>query len=247
MRPIHFSTLKKMALSPAHYRACEAEPFEATRAMRLGTIAHHIVLGPSNVKPLVRWRDGERKGSAWKAFAEANDGAEIVTDTEWEEAEPMAAAVMANEHARRLIEGSRTEVPMSWTSGGIPCATRGMDVVGPRHMADLKFTSCAEPAAFMRHATKLLYPQQMGFYQEGCEQNRIDVSGGIFLIAVESKVPYPVTVLRMTDPVLAHGRKSIALWIERLRSCLESDFWPGYTQAVLDFELPAWMDDGSDE
>jgi hypothetical protein len=247
LEPVHFSDLKKMALSPAHFRASEAEEFEATRVMRIGTIAHHIVLGPNKIRPLVRWSGGNRAGNAWMAFAAEHKGSDIVTDTEWSEAEPIAAAVLADPVARRLLEGSRFEVPMEWVSAGIKCGTRGLDIVGPRWVADFKATSCTEPRAWQRHAFKMLYPQQMAFYAEGCEQNAIDMSEGLFLIGVEAKLPHPVTVLRITEPLLEHARKSIAIWLERLRTCRENGHWPGYTQTIVDFELPAWLGEGGDE
>jgi hypothetical protein len=37
---LHFSTLKHMARSPAHYREACVAPFEPTPVMRLGTLVH---------------------------------------------------------------------------------------------------------------------------------------------------------------------------------------------------------------
>ncbi len=246
---VHFSDLKRMSLSPAHYRASVEEDFEATRYMRIGTIVHFLVLGPSNVHPLVRYDGGDRKGNAWLDFQaktkkEHGDNVEIVTPKEWAQAVPAAESILADRNARRLLEGARHEVPISWVDSGIKCATRGLDVVGQRWVADLKLTSCTEPRTFMRHASKMLYPQQMAFYEKGCEQNAIDMSEGMFLIGCESTPPYAVTCFRMPEPVLMHGRKSIALWLERLRSCRENNFYPAYTQTIVDFELPLWMTDG---
>lgn len=248
---VHISDLKKMHLSPLHFTASIAEDFEASRVMRVGNIAHHISLGPSNVKPLVRYRGGDRKGNKWKDFRKATlleqPNAEIVTDKEWAEGEQIAAGLMRDPIARRLIEGARHEVPIEWESAGLKCATRGLDIVGDRFVADLKVTSCTEPNAWMRHALKLLYPQQMAFYEEGCIANGIDMSEGMFLIGVEANTPHAVTVLRMTEDVLKHGRKSLVIWIERLRTCRENDHWPGYTQQIVDFVLPEWMQDDDDD
>lgn len=58
--PLHFSRLKLMALSPAHYRHGYRTE---TRALGFGTIVHALVLGGDAIV-----FDGERKGAAWSAF-----------------------------------------------------------------------------------------------------------------------------------------------------------------------------------
>lgn len=247
MDPIHFSDLKKMALSPAHFRCSVAESFEATRNMRIGTIVHHMVLGGNKRHPVMLFDGESRRGKEWERFAEMHAGFEIVTAPEWREADPIAEAVKADPCARQLLEGARFEVPLTWTDAGIPCETHGLDIVAAHHVADLKVTSCTEPRTWMRHATKLLYHAQMAWYERACQANSIDVTDGMFLIGVESSPPYAVTCLRLGPDVLLQGHKSCAIWMERLRTCLENDHWPTYTQTVLDFELPAWASDEAAE
>lgn len=58
--PLHFSALKLMAMSPAHYKA---GPQRDTRAMSFGTLVHALILGGEVVV-----YDGERKGAGWHAF-----------------------------------------------------------------------------------------------------------------------------------------------------------------------------------
>lgn len=57
---LHFSRLKLMSMSPAHYRAGSDR---STRAMGLGTVVHSLCLGGDAIV-----FDGERKGSSWAAF-----------------------------------------------------------------------------------------------------------------------------------------------------------------------------------
>ncbi len=54
-------------------------------------------------------------------------------------------------------------------------------------------------------------------------------------------MPYAVTVMKLTEATIAQGKKSIAIWTEKLRTCRENDHWPSYTQTVVDYELPPWM------
>lgn len=57
---LHFSRLKLMAMSPAHFRAGTKRD---TRAMGIGTLVHALVLSGDLIV-----YDGERKGGAWASF-----------------------------------------------------------------------------------------------------------------------------------------------------------------------------------
>jgi hypothetical protein len=212
--------------------------------MRVGSTAHHMVLGPHTRKPIVLFDGEKRAGKEWTAFEAANTGKEIVTLPEWRDAEPVADAILRNAHVRTLLDGALKEIPMAWQDAGIDCATDGVDIVGRNggYIADIKTTSCAEPAAFTRHAFKLLYHAQMAWYRRGGRALKWPVTS-CYLIAAEVSPPYPVTVMRVTEAALAQGEKSIAKWIEALRRCREEENFPEYTQAILDLDLPPWFGD----
>lgn len=245
--PVHISTLKRMALSPAHYQAAVAKPWDPTRAMVVGTVTHHLVLGPRTTRPIVQYRGDARRGKEWEAFRSAHLDYEIATAPEWADALPIAQAVADDPVACRLLGGTKREVPLSWDDAGIACATDGVDAIGDGYLVDLKTTSCTEPQAWQRHAAKLLYHAQMAWYETGAIKNGIDTSKGLFLIGVESSEPYAVTCMRLTPETIEQGRKTVAIWLEKLRSCREANFWPTYTQSVIDFDLPSWMGGGDDE
>lgn len=239
--PVRFSDLKKFAQSPAHYKASVESRFEQTRSMRIGTIVHQMVLGKRDGFPeVVVYEGAQRRGTEWDKFRQKHAGAEIVTLSEWNEAEPIAKAVQADAVASKYLAGRR-EVPLTWEDAGIKCQTGGIDIVGDGWIADLKTTQTSEPARFMKLAWNLSYHAQLAFYEIGANANGIDTSKGLYIIGVETDAPYCVTVLKLTDAVRDLGRKSCAIWLEKYRSCVENDFWPGYAQSVLDFELPGWM------
>lgn len=251
---VHFSDLKRMALSPAHVKAALAAKFESTRAMKVGTVMHHLVLGPRlpskdprDPKPLIKFDGDRRSGKVWEKF-EADYGAthEIVTIPEWNDAIPMADAVMADKEARSYLDGARLEVPLRWESQGVWCATGGVDFLHDDWFGDLKSTTCTEPEAWRRHAWKLLYPQQLAFSEEGVIAKGFAPKKRI-LIGVESDPPYVVTCLSLTERLMDHARRSVALWLERLIVSRENDFWPGYTQTTVEFDLPAWFGADDDE
>lgn len=241
---VNFSTLKHMAQSPAHYRAALERPIEPTRAMRIGTATHRMVLGDGPGRRIVRY-EGERRGKAWDAFAAEHATADILTATEWAEAEATARAVQASDAARQLLDGARYEVPLQWRMAGLECQTGGVDVLGDGYLCDLKTCASAEPRAMGRDAISRQYHAQLAFYRFGARANghRVDAC---YLICVESAEPHCVTVLRVSDALLDAGERSCMLWLERLRQCQEANEWPGYTQAVLDLEPPPWMVEGDD-
>jgi hypothetical protein len=114
-----------------------------------------------------------------------------------------------------------------------------------------------QPEVFQRHAFKMLYPQQVAFYMRGARANGIDVSGGGFLLGVETRAPFEVVDLELTEGMLDFADRTVTLWLEKLRVYLDAcpeprtfADWPGYAQAPVPFDVPAWMqsdEDGDEE
>lgn len=230
VEPLHFSDLKRMALSPAHYLAGLGNDHDKP-AMRFGRLVHTLVLGG----PAVAVYEGERRGNAWKAFRAENEGREIVTRSELDEATNVARAVLSSEVARPYLIGER-ERPVEWTTNGRRCATRGIDVLGSTFLADLKTTNCAEPGRFSRACLRMAYHGQLAWYQDAAASIGRHVDEA-FIIGVETAPPYAVTVLRVTPRTLHEGRKLSRLWLERLLACEAANEWPGYVQSVVDLDV----------
>jgi hypothetical protein len=258
---VHFGQLKKLALSPRQYLYAVNHDVVATRAMLIGTIVHFLLLGPrQGAKRLVQFKGPRRQGKAWEAFEAENDDAEIATATEWSEAEAIADAVRKDPVARMRLDGARCEVPLTWEENGFRCSTSGVDILTTRcALGDLKVTTSTFPAAWERHAFKMLYPQQLAFYRRGAAANKIDLSGGLFCLGVESKPPHEVVDLSLSEDMIDFADRSITVWLEKLRVLIDScpeptslSDWPGYAQSPVSWELPAWMqgegeDDESDD
>lgn len=238
---IHFSSLKRIAESPLHFRHALTERREPSRAMRIGTVVHHLVLGRQGARDLVTWPD-RRAGKAWEAFRARHEAAgnEIVASAEWDEAEPMAAAVRAHEGAHEWLAapGARFEVPIRWEMNGVPFASRGIDLVASGAIADLKTARSVNPRLFTREALRMHYHVQLAAYEDGARQNGIDTSAGVRAFAVENKPPHAVQVYRLTPALLDLGRRELALWVEQLKACAIANHWPAYSQAELDWDAP---------
>ncbi len=266
---VHASDLTTMALSPAHYfervsvKACptcegygetagpgDRGPVQCDRcdgtgvakkerydspAMLFGRVVHVMVLGYGE---FVVW-PGKRTDKGWKEFKARNEGIDIITGDEEERARAVAAAVLANPLARPLLEGEM-EREYEWTNGGRKCAGR-LDIHTDRRIVDLKTTSLAQPDWFVHHGIKLSYHAKKAWYVDGMRARGLDIRES-FLIAAESKAPFPVTVFKLTEAALEEGRRSYRHWLEQLLVCEASKEWPAYAQSIVDFDVSRDVD-----
>lgn len=231
--PVRFSELKYMALSPAHYLARVSEEVQDTAQMRMGRAVHQRVLGGR--EPIV-W-DGDRRGNAWKAFKAEHEGSEILTVAERDLSMRAADAVMRHSRAAELIEGEH-EVPLQWEIAGRACATRGVDVIGKRHVTELKTSFTTAPWRFPNLALRMHYHAQLAWYRDALAQLRAQDFDYGFVVGVEVKAPFAVTVFELTPRTLEAGTKAYRLWLERLLACESSNDWPAYTEAVVPIDVP---------
>ena len=228
--PIRFSNLKRMADSPRHYQWAINHPFEASRTMRIGTIAHALILGEST--PLAVY-DGTRRGKEWDAFKAAHEGREIVSPAEYDAARPIAEAVRNDADATRVLDGVHEE-HIAWEYCGRAASSRP-DVRGATFVTDLKTTRSAHPGRFGRDAYWRGYHAQLAFYQMACG---LPARSPCYIVAVENVAPYCVTVFRADQAAIDAGHMQCRAWFERLLVCEASDHWPGYASGIQSFGLP---------
>lgn len=223
--PVHFSNLRYMSRSPAHYRASITNPREATSAMNFGKIVHAIFFD----QPYVMWH-GTRRGVAWDKFLEEHDEDLIVSASEYERARYCCDAIEQNNDALELLVGE-AEVERNWNFNGRLCSAR-LDIDGERVVTELKTTSNAEPLQFVRGALRLYYHAQLAWYCDGVGKNEAAI------VAVETAPPFAVQTFRLTERALEAGRKLYHLWMERLLVCEQSNSWPSYCQSIVPFDVP---------
>jgi hypothetical protein len=229
-----FSTLKHMAKSPAHYWHARNNAFEQTAAMRFGSLVHALVLGGYYAV----FEGATRRGKEWDAFQLANAGKLIVKSDELASAKQVAHAVMTDPVAAPLLVGEH-EKYIEWEHMGRPFRST-LDVLGKTWIADLKTTTNASPELFAYHARRMNYHAQMATYAEAV--GGMPSTGAwidCYLLAVEINPPHGVTVHRLTPRAIDMGRRSLALWHERVRQCEDEGVWPGYCQSVIDLDVEA--------
>jgi hypothetical protein len=239
----HFSTLKALDVSPIAYRhACDNERGD-TDALRIGRLAHSMILTPGLPDGVAVYDGPVRRGKVWDAFEAANAGKEIVRLGEINGAMRMRDAVMAHPKARELLSDGDPEVSFTWDDTGIACKGR-VDFLRPGGgIVELKTTRVAGKRAFDREFAARLYHAQAAFYVDGyATASEYDVNS-CHMIVVQNVAPYDVGVLRIGGDVIEAGRRKVAQWLESLRVCQDAGQWSGaWGDGIEDVELPEWAE-----
>lgn len=261
---IRHSNLKHMGQSPAHYLHRIQRMSGKSREMTVGTAVHAVLLGgaqtivyegapatekappkkrmvtPVTAKP--KTKRIVRSGNAWETFKAEHADKIILSASEHRDVMGAVEAIRAHKFAMILLEGEHEREIKEWAVGSRSCGGRP-DVTHPERVVELKtgMTSC--PFKFVRHGIRLGYHGQLAWYQEGLAQED-GVVRDPWIVAVEAAAPYVVTCFELTKRCIEQARKQNTLWLETLRVCEDSGFWPGYTQAPVTFDIP---DEDGDE
>jgi hypothetical protein len=235
---LHFSQLSKFQESPQHFLAAVERDYKASGSMRKGSAAHALIFGDRDVVVY----DGVRRGKAWDAYQEEHAGDIIVIQSEYEPAARMAESVLRNAHAKELLGRCRSfETFIQWTRSGLRCGGTP-DAYGPGLLVDLKTTKTSNPDKFARSVDQYSYHAQLAWYRYGLQAKGHTVDE-CYIVAVESAAPYVTQVFRMAPRRLDFGDRLCTLWMERYRVCSETDTWPGYSETIVDLDVPDYLDD----
>jgi hypothetical protein len=252
---VHFSELKAFARSPAHYRYACTRARDMTRAMTVGAISDSIVF---NTPDRIAVYPGKvRSGGEWSRFQRDHEGKTICIQSEYDDASGAAEAIIRDPVAAPILAECEFQRVVQWEQMGLPCASGlhgergGIDAINLRTGAiwDVKIVGVdCDPAGLAKHAWRQWWHAQGAWLVDGWNwestSNIPESSATSFgLICAEASPPHCVTVLRLTPAALDHGRRSVRLWLERLKSCEASDSWPGYVQSEAEMDVPEWMAD----
>ncbi len=244
---VHFTHLKRIGDSGEQFLASIAEPHKSSASQDLGSTVHALVLGQREDRPVVCFPGKVRSGKAWETLEAENPTATIVTQSTWSLAERIAASVLRNPTAIEYMAGARFEVPLRWEDDGVPCSTSGIDIVGEGRIGDLKTANSTHIEKFQRQAFSYSYHAQMAFYARGARANGIDVSRGLFIVAVETVAPFEVVVHDIDAELVDLAEKQVSLWLERFRVYRECGQWPPRAQSSVLWTVPSWMKGDDDE
>lgn len=242
--PVHFTHLKKMELSPAHYRSSVEVGFD-NGTLGFGRLVHSLALDNGEAFAIY---DGERRGNAWKDWkaervAEGIKANSLFTLAEKERALPVANKIRQHPLVQKydLLDGEH-EREILWQYMRRSCSSR-LDVLSAkrRRIVDIKTAASAKPERFAFASRRYSYQAQGAFYQQAAASIGIDVDE-VFLLTVEPTPPYALTVFRIKPRLLEQGRAIVRLWFEELLNCEAADEWPEYAQDIVDLDVPSEED-----
>jgi hypothetical protein len=248
---LRFSALKHMERSPNSYRYHLANPVEPTGPMKLGTIAHNLIL-EGGTKQIAIWPGpGRRYGKDYDAWALQNSDCFQVSKDEYASVMEQAAAVKSNPAARRYLARGKSEVTMVWVddASGRDCKARidrlTTNAKKEAVLVSFKTTTDCTERAFSTQYARMNYAAQDAFYQGGYWYLRSDLPQCV-VIAAENKPPHETAVYTVPSDVLRVGQQQIQKWIAMLAECERTDKWPSSVEGEQELTLPSWATPSGD-
>lgn len=139
------------------------------------------------------------------------------------------------------LNDGKSEQTLIWEEHGVWCRARA-DWLHNAHalMLDFKTTDNAEPNAWQRIMTNLMYHVQAAWYLRGLKALTGSDAKWAFLVQ-EITPPYACSFVGMPPAFLALGNVICEDAIDKWRECLNTDTWPAYSARIHWAEPPAWL------
>lgn len=233
--------------SPGHYKYRINNPLEQTPAMRLGTLVHERLLEPDSFKTKYKIVPEHIKDRRTKAYLELKKEAESVNkelidaDTA-RRIEAIYHAVMGRDCAGTLLRlDGQSELSLVWDENGTICKGRiDKYINGDKTLIDIKTTTNASAEFFANTCFHRNYHVQAAHYAAGLAKHDMPVEN-VVLIAIESEPPHGVAVYMLNHRILEMGETKRQELFSILNMAQSTDNWDAYADAVIDLEIPNWV------
>ena len=238
--------LKKIAVSPAHFKSGE---FKQTSAMTMGSATHSAILEPESfAKQYVTLPAGkDRRSAEYKALCASHGADNVLVSADSCQIGAMQSAVRANPVANKWLyqEPGRNELSVyaKDPETGVLVRCRFDRLLDRGFSPDMKTTTDASPRGFSNAIAKYSYAFQAAFYLDTYFWATGDRLSGFGFICVEKAAPYNVMCYRLDDESIEIGRYQYRQALIKYASCLESGVWSGYDGADEEtlIGLPSWQ------
>jgi len=233
-KPLSYSALKQFDKSPNHLLAYWNRDLTPSSAMIKGRLIHTLVLEPDTFDERYAIFEGKvKRGKAYDAFLEENEGKDIISVKDHEEALEIRDKVWNDEiSAKILSETQEVEIEFEQELYGVNM--KGfVDGLGDDFCFDLKTTQSSEPSKFARDCFNYGYHLQAAIYLAATGKKKY------YIISVESSAPFNVTVFRMTEDLLDEGFALLDRLLQKYKDWDGKEV--GYTNVLEPLDVPAWF------
>lgn len=226
--------------TPAHFQHALTAPHPTKREFDHGSAAHQLVLG---VGPELK----EIKADNWRSPRLGVVADELraagflpLLTKDYAKVHAIAAAVMANKEAARLLTSGRPEISAYTHLDDVDVWLRARaDWLTDRELVDYKTARSASPTAFAKACFEYGYHLQDPMYTDVFQSAGHPAERFRFIVQ-ESAEPYLVAVYELDADSVALGRQQYQEALGRLVYCLEHDEYPGYPEETVPLRLPSW-------
>ena len=236
--PAH-ARLEHPRLNP-NYQEANEERFD------LGTVAHELLLEGATDVCVIDAPDWRTRAAQEQRDQARLNGQTPLLVKDWERVDAMVVAArrqleMYDEDPALLTDGL-PEQTLLWQEGGVWCRAR-YDWIRTdlRAVDDLKTTAAsADPRKWGRTMLTIGADLQAAFYLRGLKK-AFDAEPVWRFIVQETFKPYALSVVTLSDDLLAHANRRVDQAIELWKRCLDDNHWPGYSRNPQVIDLPPWM------
>lgn len=244
------SVLKMARRSMAHARWALTEKFADKKAFRVGSMVDCRLLQPKELhqKFIVKPDSINRRGAANQTAYDdwMNDvsgaGLKVVSQAEWDEAETVAEAALANPRLEGLLgRAGEAQAVVVWfeVEANLWCKAKLDRFVAGTIAFEMKTTVDASARKFASDAAKYGYHIGGGWYTRGLRAVTGVETPPIFA-AIEKTAPWPVSIYRMRDDDLKAGEGMAVAMLKQIAECNRTGVWPEYQTQIETLELPDW-------
>lgn len=235
---------------PALFRYEQDHPRPHKAVFDFGHAAHRLVLGDGPELIAVEADDWRTKAAREERDDVRAAGGVALLAAEYDQVQAMADAIRRHPVASALFapDSGRPEVSVFWTDGpsGITRRARFDWLPDPRAgrliIPDYKTCRSAEPSALARAVDEYGYHCQDDWYRAAARAADLSDDPAFVFVCQEKTAPYLVTVVELDATARRIGAAKNHRAIETYARCMESGYWPGYSDDITYLSLPTWAE-----
>jgi exodeoxyribonuclease VIII len=241
---INCSGMKELLKSPAHYKASLTAERTESKALRVGSLVHHIALEatPAHEKYAVTPEGLDRRTKegkiAYEIFTAASAGKVIMSSDEWDLADKVASSMLLAQQSLG-VKFTSTEFMFSVDYCGTTLKS-AIDAVGDDgYLYDLKTSEDASPKGFLQSVRSYRYNLQAYFYRIAYEAAFGIRPKGFRFIVAEKQAPYAFAIYELGPELMTYALSDFEDALKSYKSCVALDEWPGYGSEIRVLDVGA--------